>query len=385
MNSTHKNIITPPCSFFTTQLNILGIYSLLLGFFIILQSCSPVHELTPEAKKSELLLKAQNLFKKQIASSTRKSSANPRDIDISKLAPQWEKNKIRKSLDSRGIDILQVFVKKDADQKWMIDYFILDGQEVLHLRKHTKHDGCLTTYNQQGQFLEKGKVNLKSNKYSKFLTRDMLMKSARVANMWLEQDANGNYYACSESGCIIIPVDGGSGDDNDDDVNDDDDDSNDDGDGDSESEEANCQSNQNSVQHAINNVIVTNESDIDGASNLASNINPYDRKDGSKEWVALRSLTYAIFSHENYTQVKKDSSSPWQWETITHSSLSDQGTIIGGTAEYRLNHFHSELGNYWANVKISLHVDWKPVCNLNPFPIGINYNASKSFHVDDQD
>lgn len=93
MNSTYKSIVTPLYSFFTTHLQIRGFFYLLLGFFIILQSCAPIQELTPEAKKSEMLLKAQNLFKKQV-SARKAASNNPRDIDISKLSPHWEKNKV---------------------------------------------------------------------------------------------------------------------------------------------------------------------------------------------------------------------------------------------------------------------------------------------------
>ncbi len=48
---------------FSTKTNFTRIVtSLALGLLFILQSCKPIQELTPEAKKSEMLIQAKDLF-----------------------------------------------------------------------------------------------------------------------------------------------------------------------------------------------------------------------------------------------------------------------------------------------------------------------------------
>lgn len=269
-------------------------------------------------------------------------------------------------MDSRNIDILQVFVKKDADQKWMIDYFILDGQEVLHLRKYTKHDGCHTTYDQQGQFLEKGKVNLKSNKYRKFLTRDMLVKSARVASMWIEQDADGNYYGCSESGCIPIPVDDGSGgddgdDDNgDDDENDDDDDDNNDDDNDNCYDADGCACNDEPCKTAneVNRLFDAYATD-EVLENSISSID-FNKRVVTHSWRCINSLAYSIKSIEKVTEVLNNpngTTNRWRLESIVHDRYEVLGLVAGVTVTVNGDFDVLEQGSFVAITKSDVYLN----------------------------
>lgn len=136
MKFKYKNFTPPPISAFSTKIKAWGFAWLLLGFITVLQSCTSIQEITPEAKKSEMLLQAKSLFKKSIdASAARKASTNPRDIDISQIPTDWKRNRITKTLDEHNIDILQVFIKKNEDQLWAIDYFTPNGKEVLIIKK----------------------------------------------------------------------------------------------------------------------------------------------------------------------------------------------------------------------------------------------------------
>ncbi len=157
------------------------ITSLILGLSIALQSCAPTHDIAPNAQKSTTLVRAKKLFDKSLkASAARKVSTNSRDIDVSTLAPNWDMNGSIKN--SKGYDVLGVLIKKNDDTRWEADFVTVDDNLAMILKKYTKHDGCLTIYNQFGQFLEKGKYFSDKKLYGRFLTREQLNRKARIQN-----------------------------------------------------------------------------------------------------------------------------------------------------------------------------------------------------------
>ncbi|MFY7890550.1 MAG: hypothetical protein ACOVOW_16665 [Spirosomataceae bacterium] len=141
-----------------------------------------MQEVTPESKQ-ELIIKAQQVYKFSVANAGKArlsaSENTSRDIDVSLLFPDWDKNGMVQN--SKGQNVLGVFLKKTNKEYWEANFLFIGGASVLIIKKFTFKDNCLTIYNSSGKFLGKGVYDPETKIFDMFLTRQELSKQARIS------------------------------------------------------------------------------------------------------------------------------------------------------------------------------------------------------------
>lgn len=141
-----------------------------------------MQEVTPESKQ-ELIIKAQQVYKFSVANAGKArlsaSENTSRDIDVSLLFPDWDKNGMLQN--SKGQNVLGVFLKKTNKEYWEANFLFIGGASVLIIKKFTFKDNCLTIYNSSGKFLGKGVYDPETKVFDMFLTRQELSKQARIS------------------------------------------------------------------------------------------------------------------------------------------------------------------------------------------------------------
>jgi hypothetical protein len=100
-------------------------------------------------------------------------------------------------------------------------------------------------------------------------------------------------------------------------------------------------------------------------------------------WTFYRQLNglWKFNSHE--TGVHKKVNNEWQWESLTHNSISMEGTLIGGNVSCTLNTATVTLGVYWAIIALDYNITASIVCRGFPISNSTNHNTPHLFNVND--
>ena len=78
----------------------------------------------------------------------------------------------------------------------------------------------------------------------------------------------------------------------------------------------------------------------------------------------------------------KQSNGNWKWQSLNHTTISRQGTVVGGTVTCSLNAAISEVGLYNAGMKLAYNIDASVVCKGSPISWGNSYqNNSPIWNV----
>jgi hypothetical protein len=154
--------------------------------------------MAPEAPltKDELVAKAKIAFKTNVANARiAATTPNSRDIDLSKLFPDWDRNTVIQN--ARRDNILGVVLKQTDREYWEIDFLFVNDRPAQLIKRFTRKDRCLTLYDGLGRFIQKGVYDSKSKTMQLFLTRSQLSSRARIsADSTANGEANGGSGDC---------------------------------------------------------------------------------------------------------------------------------------------------------------------------------------------
>lgn len=98
-------------------------------------------------------------------------------------------------------------------------------------------------------------------------------------------------------------------------------------------------------------------------------------------WKAVMGPTYAIYSHEIGVHRRASVSDPWKWHSLTHATLSVVGFAPGVKINPSLNTAISTLGEYYANMSLSVNVMFSFVCSGTPLDTPRDFYPNMNFYV----
>ncbi|HMO32796.1 MAG TPA: hypothetical protein PKE63_08395 [Lacibacter sp.] len=108
------------------------------------------------------------------------------------------------------------------------------------------------------------------------------------------------------------------------------------------------------------------------------------RRERLYEWIFLESKTGTLrfISRERGVHVK-NSANQWTWESLTHTGISREGIVIGGSVDVRLNSWNIVLGTFNAVVILDANVTWSVIYNGSPFSASRDFVCNLYLNVND--
>jgi hypothetical protein len=98
-------------------------------------------------------------------------------------------------------------------------------------------------------------------------------------------------------------------------------------------------------------------------------------------WKAVSGPTYSIYSHELGEHRRTSASAPWKWHSLSHQSLSVTGFYPGVSINPTLNSAISTLGEYYANMSLSINVGYAFICAGTNMNVARNFSTNINFYV----